>query len=45
MKTQILTLALFISFTEIASAAGFANKNIVIKGAYSLLMKMKNTEE
>ena len=32
-------------FTEIASATDFANKNIVIKGAYSLLMKMKNTEE
>jgi len=32
-------------FTEIASATDFANKNIVVKGAYSLLMKMKNTEE
>jgi cobalt-zinc-cadmium efflux system membrane fusion protein len=32
-------------FTEITSATDFANKNIVIKGAYSLLMKMKNTEE
>ncbi len=32
-------------FTEIASATDFANKSIVVKGAYSLLMKMKNTEE
>ena len=32
-------------FTEIVSAKDFTNKNIVVKGAYSLLMKMKNTEE
>ena len=32
-------------FTEIVSATDFANKNIVVKGAYWLLMKMKNTEE
>jgi membrane fusion protein, heavy metal efflux system len=32
-------------FTEIVSATDFTDKNIVIKGAYSLLMKMKNTEE
>ena len=32
-------------FTEITSATDFANKRIVVKGAYSLLMKMKNTEE
>jgi len=32
-------------FTEIASATDFANKNIVVKGAYDLLMKMKNTED
>ena len=32
-------------FTEIASDTDLANKNIVVKGAYSLLMKMKNTEE
>ncbi len=32
-------------FTEIVSAANFANKSIVLKGAYSLLMKMKNTED
>jgi membrane fusion protein, heavy metal efflux system len=32
-------------FTEITSAADLANKPIVVKGAYSLLMKMKNTEE
>ncbi len=32
-------------FTEIASSTDFANKNIVVKGAYSLLMKLKNTEE
>ena len=31
--------------TEIISAMDFSNKNIVIKGAYSLLMKMKNTED
>ena len=32
-------------FTEIKEATDFANKNIVLKGAYTLLMKMKNTEE
>ena len=32
-------------FIEIVSAKDFTNKNIVVKGAYSLLMKMKNTEE
>jgi membrane fusion protein, heavy metal efflux system len=33
------------SFTEILSATDIAEKNIVVKGAYSLLMKMKNVEE
>jgi cobalt-zinc-cadmium efflux system membrane fusion protein len=32
-------------FTEITSAINFDYKSIVVKGAYSLLMKMKNTEE
>ncbi len=32
-------------YTQITSASEFANKSIVLKGAYSLLMKMKNTEE
>ena len=32
-------------FTEIKSANDFADKSIVLKGAYSLLMKMKNMEE
>lgn len=32
-------------FTEIKSDVDLSNKNIVIKGAYNLLMKMKNTEE
>ena len=32
-------------FTEILSATDFDNKNIVIKGAYSLLMKIKNISE
>lgn len=32
-------------FTEIKSDVDLTNKNIVIKGAYNLLMKMKNTEE
>ena len=32
-------------FTEIASPADLSTKNIVIKGAYALLMKMKNSEE
>ena len=43
--TQVNTGNTENGFTEIASAADFANKNIVVKGAYSLLMKMKNTEE
>ena len=33
------------NFTQIKTTTDFANKNIVVKGAYSLLMKMKNTEE
>ncbi len=32
-------------FTQIGAAVDFVDKNIVIKGAYSLLMKMKNTED
>lgn len=32
-------------FTEVITATDLANKNIVVKGAYNLLMKMKNTEE
>jgi membrane fusion protein, heavy metal efflux system len=32
-------------FTEILSGEGFLEKNIVLKGAFTLLMKMKNTEE
>lgn len=32
-------------FTEITSTTDFANKYIVVKGAYWILMKMKNTEE
>jgi membrane fusion protein, heavy metal efflux system len=32
-------------FTQIPAVADFADKNIVVKGAYSLLMKMKNTED
>lgn len=43
--TQVNTGNTENGFTEIASATDFANKNIVVKGAYSLLMKMKNTEE
>ncbi|MSP08206.1 MAG: efflux RND transporter periplasmic adaptor subunit [Chitinophagaceae bacterium] len=43
--TQVNTGNTENGFTEITSATDFANKNIVIKGAYSLLMKMKNTEE
>ncbi len=43
--TQVNTGNTENGFTEIASATDFANKNIVVKGAYSLLMKIKNTEE
>lgn len=43
--TQVNTGNTENGFTEIASATDFTNKNIVVKGAYSLLMKMKNTEE
>ena len=32
-------------FTEITSAEKLANKNIVVKGAYHLLMVLKNTDE
>jgi cobalt-zinc-cadmium efflux system membrane fusion protein len=32
-------------YTEIISAEDFTDKNIVVKGAYILLMKMKNTED
>jgi cobalt-zinc-cadmium efflux system membrane fusion protein len=32
-------------YTEIISAEDFADKNIVVKGAYTLLMKMKNTDD
>jgi len=32
-------------FTEIISAEKLANKNIVVKGAYHLLMVLKNTDE
>ena len=32
-------------YTEIVSIEDFTDKNIVIKGAYTLLMKMKNTED
>ena len=32
-------------FTRILSADELLNKNIVIKGAYSLLMKIKNTDD
>ncbi len=32
-------------YTEIISAEDFTDKNIVVKGAYTLLMKMKNTED
>jgi membrane fusion protein, heavy metal efflux system len=32
-------------FTEIVSGENLSDKNIVLKGAYTLLMKMKNTEE
>ena len=32
-------------FTEIISDTDLSNKNIVVKGAYSLLMKMKNTAD
>jgi cobalt-zinc-cadmium efflux system membrane fusion protein len=32
-------------FTQIAAITDLVNKNIVVVGAYSLLMKMKNTEE
>jgi membrane fusion protein, heavy metal efflux system len=43
--TQVNTGNTENGFTAIASATDFADKNIVVKGAYSLLMKMKNTEE
>ncbi len=43
--TQVNTGNTENGFTEIASDTDLANKNIVVKGAYSLLMKMKNTEE
>lgn len=32
-------------FTPITNAKAFADKNIVVKGAYALLMKLKNKEE
>lgn len=32
-------------FTEIMSTEKLANKNIVVKGAYHLLMVLKNTDE
>jgi cobalt-zinc-cadmium efflux system membrane fusion protein len=32
-------------FIEILNSEVFANKQIVFKGAYTLLMKMKNKEE
>lgn len=32
-------------FTEIKSDVDLSDKNIVVKGAYNLLMKMKNTED
>ena len=32
-------------FTRILSADELLKKNIVIKGAYSLLMKIKNTDD
>jgi membrane fusion protein, heavy metal efflux system len=32
-------------YTEITNGAQFANETFVVKGAYSLLMKMKNTAE
>ncbi len=32
-------------YTQIVSSGDYNNKKIVVKGAYSLLMKMKNTEE
>ena len=43
--TEVQTANTENGFTEITSTADLANKNIVVKGAYSLLMKMKNKED
>ena len=32
-------------YTVIISVEDFTDKNIVVKGAYTLLMKMKNTDD